>query len=305
MSVYRILSIDGGGIRGILTAALLERIEAEHSGFLSKIDLFAGTSTGGLLSLGFASGLSPTEARRLYEEWGDRVFSPTFLGRLGLFGRLFNAGYPVGPLKEALTQQFGEMTLADLKKRVLITSFILDYESSGPKPIRVWKAKFFHNFPGPGSDEEESVVDVGIRTSAAPTYFPIYQGYIDGGVVAGNPSMSALAQALHPLTGRQASVDIVLFSVGTGLNPRYLASKNGNWGLARWAPHLVNLMLEGGSGLSDYQCRQILHSRYLRLNPTLPHPVGMDAVKHIPLLKEIARKHDLTQVHAWIDQYFE
>ena len=303
MSRYYVLSIDGGGIRGVLAAALLERLEEAHPGFLARFDLFAGTSTGGILSLGLASGIQPTLARHLYEDLGSHVFADSAYDNIRDLGTLIGADYSVGPLKETLAAQFGDLTLGDLPKRVLISSFDLDNGCADPA-LRSWKAKFFHNFPGPGSDCSESVVDVAIRTSAAPTYFPIYQGYVDGGVVAGNPGMCALAQALHAPTGGQSLHDVVLLSLGTGHNPRFLSAQDGDWGLVQWAPHLVNLMLEGSSRLVDYQCRQILDERYLRLNPLLPWPIPMDGVKHIGALKRVARQADLTQAHRWIDRFF-
>jgi uncharacterized protein len=305
MNPYRILSLDGGGIRGVLTAALLERLESAHPGFLAQIDLFAGTSTGGILSLGLAAGFTPTEARILYEELGPLVFKRPFLESLVALWGVAGAKYSLKPLEQALTNQFGDATLGSLRRRVLISSFDLDNGSQDPDVPRMWKAKFFHNFPSPGDDSGERVVDVAIRTSAAPTYFPIYQGYIDGGVVAGNPSMCALAQALHPPTGGQEVETVVLLSIGTGFNPHFLVAEDAAAGLLQWAPHLVNLMLEGGSGLADYQCRQVLDERYLRLNPLLPRPIGMDAVDQISTLKRIAYQYDLSQANAWIARYFQ
>jgi uncharacterized protein len=304
MAPYRILSIDGGGIRGLLAAALLERLEAAHPGFLGQIDLFAGTSTGGILALGLASGFSPLQARLLYEELGPQVFSRSTFQILRSLGNLIGAKYAIRPLKDALAQHFGNLTLQELPRRVLISSFDLDNDPPDSKAVRTWKAKFFHNYPGTDSDGQERVVDVAVRTSAAPTYFPIYQGYIDGGVVANNPSTCALAQALNPLTGNQRLEDIVLLSVGTGFNPRFLLAEDESAGLLQWAPHLVNLMLEGGAGLADYQCRQILDRRYLRVNPLLPEPVAMDAVDRLSTLKRIGRQFDLSFAHAWIDRNF-
>jgi uncharacterized protein len=302
---YRILSLDGGGIRGILTTVLLERLHTAHPGFLDQIDLFAGTSTGGLLALGLAYGLFPDEAREIYEDWGARVFQRSWLDRLRSLGSLIGARYSLNGLKTALEFYFGDLTLGDLNKRVLVSSFDLDNIPTDPYTHRSWKAKFFNNFPGPGSDSGESVVDVGLRTSAAPTYFPIYQGYIDGGVVVNNPAMSGLAQALHASTGGQELPNVVLLSLGTGINPRFIESQDGNWGLLQWAPHLVDLMLEGGSGVVDYQCRQILEGRYMRANPLLPRPVGMDCVEDIELLKRVAYECDLTRVERWVRRYFE
>lgn len=304
MALYRILSLDGGGMRGLITAILLERMEQAHPGFLDQIDLFAGTSTGGLLALGLASGKTPGEARQLYEALGPVVFADTLLDDVRDLGSLIGADYSIEPLKAAMEAQYGALTLGALPKKVLVSAFDLDFQPGDAARPRAWKAKFFHNFPGPDSDGSQSVVDVAIYTSAAPTYFPIYHGFIDGGVVASNPSVCALAQALHPTTGGQQLVDVVLLSMGTGSNPRYLEVSEGDWGLTQWAPHLVNLMLEGSAGLAEYQCRQILDERFLRLNPRLPYAIDMDQADQIPQMIEIASQFDLSEAFDWLERYF-
>ena len=90
--MYHILSLDGGGIRGVLTAALLERLQAHQPDFLGKVDLFAGTSTGGVLALGLAYGLSPAVCRRLYEKRGSQVFADTLADDLRDLGNAAGAG---------------------------------------------------------------------------------------------------------------------------------------------------------------------------------------------------------------------
>jgi patatin-like phospholipase/acyl hydrolase len=154
----------------------------------------------------------------------------------------------------------------------------LDNEATSIWKVRSWKAKYFHNFPGGDSDGHERVVDVALCTSAAPTYFPTYRGYVDGGVVSNNPSMCAVAQALEPTTGKQKLRDIRVLSMGTGYNPKYITAENEDWGFIEWAPHLISLMLEGSMGLADYQCRQLLETHYQRVNPVLPIEIGLDGV---------------------------
>src|SRR5579859_1850699 len=93
MPPYHILTLDGGGIRGLLTTILLERLEAAVPGFLAKIDLYAGTSTGGILALGLASGITPTAARGLYEAQGPEVFAVTVLDNVRDLGKGMGAEY--------------------------------------------------------------------------------------------------------------------------------------------------------------------------------------------------------------------
>lgn len=305
MPMYRILSLDGGGIRGVLSVRLLERLEQAHPGFLSRVDLVAGTSTGGIMALGLAAGLTPTEVRQLYEESAKRVFADSIWDDIRDLGKLTGADYSNEPLKQSILERIGDITLGDLPKRVLISSFDLDNEPQTPNALRTWKPKFFHNFPGEDSDADQKVVDVALRTSAAPTYFPIYQGYIDGGVIANNPSMCALAQALHPETGAQKLRQVTLLSIGTGINPRFIPERDADWGLAQWARPMISLMIEGGVGLADYQCRQVLGKRYLRINPTLPAPVGLDKMGLIPVLLEVGELENLSTAIRWLRQYYK
>jgi predicted acylesterase/phospholipase RssA len=298
--VYHILSLDGGGIRGLLTAILLERLESALPGTLAQVDLFAGTSTGGILALGLAAGFPPAVARAAYEQHGRVVFADSPLDNLRDLGHALGAQYSGGPLQHLLTQQFGDRRLGDLPRRVLIAAFDLDNGPDVPRPLRTWKPKFYHNFPGPDSDADERVVDVAMRTSAAPSFFPIYQGFVDGGVVAGNPSVAALAQALEPTTGGQALDSVSLLSVGTGRNARHLPAVDNDWGWVQWAPHIIEIVLDGASGVADYECRQLLGPRYHRLNPLLPERINLDDTGKIPRLAEIAGRVTLEAALDWL-----
>ncbi|MFC2025951.1 patatin-like phospholipase family protein, partial [Chloroflexota bacterium] len=238
------------------------------------------------------------------EQKGETVFADSLFEDIIDMGGLIGAQYSIDPLKNALFEEFGELSLGDLPQKVLISTFDLDSHRGNSDNPRMWKPKFFHNYPGKDSDADQSVVDVALRTANAPTYFPIYQGYIDGGVVANNPSVCALAQALHPPSGGQNLESITLLSLGTGHNPRFLDVQYGDWGLLHWAPHLVNIAMEGSASLVDYQCEQFLGKKYLRLNPVLPFPISMDKVEEIPLMIEIADQMDLSGTIHWIKRHY-
>jgi patatin-like phospholipase/acyl hydrolase len=299
---YCILSLDGGGIRGLYTAVLLDRLVREFPELIPRTQLIAGTSTGGIISLGLASGLQTRDLIDLYEKNGSTIFQTTWLRRLlHLFG-LIRPDYKNANLKNLLQQKLGDKILNELGKKVLIPSFDMDCgQDNPPGSPRTWKPKFFHNYPGSDSDGAEKVVDVALRTSAAPIYFPEYQHYIDGGTVANNPSMAALAQAIDPQTGNQKLDNLRIFSVGTGTRLTYTPGANHNWGLFSWARPLVSLLIDGVMGVADYQCQRLLgESRYFRLAPNLQRDIAIDAVSKIPELIEDANNVEIGPAVEWL-----
>jgi patatin-like phospholipase/acyl hydrolase len=308
MPRYRILSIDGGGIRGLVASILLQRLLAQPglNNLLDLIDLLAGTSSGGLLALGIAHQLDISEIRDVYVNKGPEIFDDSWLDDIVDLGTLVGADYSVKPLGRELQKLLGDTTLGQLKKRVLITAFDLDNEDPDPSK-RQWKPKLFHNFPGPSNDRDQLAYKVGMYTSAAPTYFPSVDGYIDGGVFASNPSMCALAQTQdRRYEPAPALDDIVLLSLGTGTSLQYIKGQTHNWGYVQWVKPLINLMLDGTAGIADYQCRQILDARYHRLAPVFPPgiTVPLDDVKKIDYLIEFAESVPIESTIAWLNEYW-
>src|SRR5438093_10058800 len=127
--MYRILSFDGGGIRGLVTLALLKRLEAEIPNLIRGADLLAGTSTGGIIALGLAAGKSVDELISLYKDNGERIFDDSWFDNLRDLGGLVGADYDQSNLKKILKSSFGKSLLKDLNQRVLIPSFDLDNEA--------------------------------------------------------------------------------------------------------------------------------------------------------------------------------
>ena len=306
MAKYRVVSIDGGGIRGLVTTILLQRIIATPGleNLFGTIDLVAGTSTGGLLALGIAHQLDLQRIREVYVEKGPKIFADSWLDDLVDLGKIRGADYDIKPLRRELKDLFGEATLGSLRKRVLITAFDLDNESPKAEQ-RTWKPKLFHNFPGPSSDRGALAADVGLYTSAAPTYFPSVDGYIDGGVYASNPAMCALAQTQDARYRPTPSLnEVFLLSLGTGTSLQYIKGNYHDWGYAQWVKPLINLMLDGTAGIADYQCSQILGDRYHRLAPVFPAgtTVPMDDIDKIPYLIEFAEALPINETVEWLRQ---
>ena len=291
--MYKVLSIDGGGIRGIIPVRVMERLENHRPGVVQEFDLFAGTSTGAVLAGGFAFGLEARFMRQMYQGFGEEVFADSLWDDVRDLKYVLGADYGIENLKGLLDRVIGETTLGQLSKKVLIAAFDLKDEKRDPPR---WRPKFFHNFPDSNGDSGEKLVDVVIRSAAAPVYFPIYQGYVDGGVAAINPSTCALAQAFH-----EGFLDVRLLSLGTGNNPRWLDVQDGNWGIAQWGLNLVNMVMDGGGEVADYQCRQILRGQYFRMQPQMPKPVGLDDWRATEELIEIADTIDLEPLINWLD----
>lgn len=285
--MYLIVSCDGGGVRGALTARILERIEAA-SPFLSRVDMVTGTSIGGINALYLADGRGPTELVKLFKENSANIFADRGCLDSIIPDEIWRSDYTQDKLKSVLTAVFGQKALSQLQRKVLITSLDLDDPTSTP---RRWKPKMFHNFEGATSDAAELVVDVALRTSAAPTYFPSYQGFVDGGIAANNPSMCAVAKAVR--SGIKLE-DIMMISVGTGLNSHYVEGDNLDWGLEDWAPKLFDMLFDAMIGIPDYQCTQLLKGRYVRLNPVLMEEIKLDDISKIDALIKIADQTDIT-----------
>ncbi len=298
---YRILSIDGGGVRGVISTILMQRLSAmEGLGtWVSKADLLAGTSTGGLLALGLAAGYDLQTIRDVYEKESEEIFRPEPVDVLDLH-RVIRAGYGNQALTRVVKGLFGRRKLKDLKKNVLITTFDLDNEAPDPEE-RHWKPKLFHNFSFRGNDGEQLAWKVALYTSAAPTFLPTVDGYVDGGVYANNPSMCALAQILDGRwKGHREVGDVVMLSVGTGTALSYKEGAEHDWGYACWVRPLIDLMLDGVTGIADFQCARLLDEKYRRLGPYFPPGVrwGLDDAAGVPDMVAFAESWNPKEIEA-------
>lgn len=309
---YCILALDGGGIRGLLTATILKRLDAALPGWRSNTKMMAGTSTGGLLAMGLGLGKTPDDIIGFYKNSGPSIFHRPLLREVRDLGSLIGAKYSNEVLLTTLTNLLGSRTqLQDLSPTVVIPSFNLDstypYKDGTGKSEKVetWRPKIFHNDVADpnGNDGKELCYNVGMRTSAAPTYFPSYGSFVDGGVVANNPSMVALAQALVANAPGRGLNDITLLSIGTGVRESKVSGADHNWGGADWlAAGVIDVFMDGAMDLTRYQCTQLLGQRFLRVSPYLAANLPLDdaspeGLKH---LEDIANGMDLTSVTKWI-----
>jgi len=291
MGAYKIITFDGGGVRGAFTTQVLKRMVDAYGLDLDGVDMFAGTSTGSVIAAGLAMGLSVDDVADFYtEENCKRIFSDR-----RFFGYLFGPKYRNGPLHAFLTERYpGNPKLSELKHAVSLSSFKLDSPYT-----RDWLTVFFNNQQKPSREwlpefhyADLRLVDAVMRSSAAPAYFPSYQGYIDGGVVANNPGVAALAVATGTDLGQQRIEDIRLVSLGNGFTPRHVKG-DPKWGLFKWlsplsGSPLIDILFEGVADADHYYCMHLLGKRYKRINVKLSKAVVLDDYKEVPYMVEIA-----------------
>jgi len=220
---YRVLALDGGGVRGLLTVTILRRIVRKHPQFLDKVDAVVGTSVGGILSLLLSSGYHPDEVDKIFEFAMPHIF--TFNP-----WRVINpwrSKYSDKPKQELMKYFFGDRKMCDLNRATTVIAFRLDGRRSETHSFfdrEGWRPAVFSNMhPGATSvlpDTDLSVWDAAMRTSAAPTFFPVFKGYTDGGIVANNPSILAISKAIAHLP-HIGTRNCVLLSLGAGTFPRH------------------------------------------------------------------------------------
>ena len=301
MKKVRILSIDGGGIRGILPGALLTYVEkrinekTKHpkATIGQYFDFIAGTSTGGILACcylipnenGFYK-FSAEEALNLYMDRGDEIFDVTLRQRLKSLGGVKDEKYDEAELVDALSDYFGNVKLSDLLKPNLVTAY----------DIRSRNAKFFTSHDATAPKHDFYVKDVARSTSAAPTYFEPARvkslagtpyPLIDGGVFANNPTLCAYAEArtidfASTLNHKEkpklpTAKDMIIVSLGTGgTEESYPYSEFKDAGMLKWIQPLIDIMMSGNAETVDYQVRQIFDTLsgknkddYYRIEPEL------------------------------------
>lgn len=277
---FKILSIDGGGIRGIIPAMVLTEIEKRTGQRIAEMfDLVAGTSTGGILALGLnkpgpdkTPAYTAGELVKLYDEKGPRIFSRSVWHRIRAMGNAVEEKYPSESIEAVLEQYFGDAMLSQSIADVLVTS----YEIEQRRPF------FFKSHKAKKNPEEFDFLmkDAARATSAAPTYFEPNQikingplerlGLIDGGVYANNPAACALVEATSKFDAPPE--DVYMLSLGTGELTRPIRYEDATgWGLIQWAQPLLNVVFDGVSDTVDYQLNLILNradekqKRYHRL----------------------------------------
>jgi predicted acylesterase/phospholipase RssA len=260
---FRILSLDGGGLKGLFTAKLLAELERDLDVQIGDyFDLITGTSTGAIIALGVAFRVPASDILRFYRDKGPAIFDAPSFG-------IISTRYSAEPLRAALTEVFGEMTLGDSSNRLVIPAFNLQRREvklfktrHSPRFLRDWKMK---------------AVDVALASAAAPTYLPAFVDeslikYVDGGIWANNPSLVGVIEAMTVLGVDRSNVN--LLSIGTTREVVRMDAIRGNAGRARWASQVSEVFIGADSVAVESMCEHLLRddpnedsTRNYRINP--------------------------------------
>jgi hypothetical protein len=311
-----VLALDGGGIRGVVTCVLLERIIERFPDFMERIDLIAGTSTGGFIAIALASGWSPSEVLEVYEHSSGQIFSNSKRRFVGGFGGATRSKYGTSGKADILDLVCGDQRMSELMKHVVIP--VLRVGDNGSyEPIAITNLpKLKPGNPQASIDSprhcgtmksenfDYRVADVLMCTSAAPTYFPMYYGCVDGGLFANNPSLIALTKVCE--AGVTTPQNLRLLNLGTGSRRLSESAPTADldWGVLQWGPSLLHMLMESSQSAADYSCRQLLGPRkYYRCDPTVPDEIAieLDAVGSQAALIQFARKVDITELLDWVE----
>lgn len=246
-----ILSIDGGGIRGIAVVQFLKRLEEILDRPVHLLfDTFIGTSVGGLIAIKLASGDSVTDCVNfctrdnmltiMDKSWWDKItpvqFSPKYDGT---------------GIKKIVGKYIKKIPMKMCKKKLLITGYNLNKNDT-----RVFKS----------TQDDIDLQTLGLITSAAPTYFPCIEykseWYMDGGIGANNPTMASYVDAVED------KEEFKILSIGTGYkNVAIDGDRASDWGVFGWLKHnITSIAFDAPLRLVDRQVKKLLGKKYLRID---------------------------------------
>ena len=310
---FKILSLDGGGVRGYLSAKILSNLEdylnnrtKEERPIGQRFDFIAGTSTGGIIALALAIGKTAKEIEELYYQYIPKIFGEKRNSLLAVTAPKYKSSM----LELMVAEVFNDYSLEDVKTHVLITSVNLD--NAQPRFYKSnYLARNAERLP-------EKLKNIAMATSAAPTYFKAKTGLkdshnlIDGGICANNPSLSAVIDALVFEENNSLNTippnnlnDIILVSVGTGERGEmpYDSKKLVNGGWYNWARPVIEVLMESQSQMAHFQTELLLtKDRYLRINPALPFSMKLDDIEKLDNLKNLASIN--AEIEIFLKIYF-
>lgn len=282
---FNVLSIDGGGIRGIIPAMVLAEIESERGTgkpICELFDLIAGTSTGGILALGLSKNgsggrqnqYSAEELAEIYASRGQDIFNRSFWKGVSSVGGLSDEKYSHKGIEDVLNEYFGEVLLHQTHEMTRTLVACYDIEAREPLFLKSWRVQH-------GSIRMKEVARA---TSAAPTYFEPKQiciesqmrTLIDGGIFINTPVVSAYAEARRIIAEEDnfqhlEESDIFVVSLGTGKLTRKIPYEEAqDWGKVEWLLPALSCIFDGVADAANYHMERFLGTEnYIRLQAPL------------------------------------
>lgn len=316
-NVFKILAIDGGGIKGLYSASILARIE-EKTGkkITDHFDMLCGTSTGGLIALALTKGIPAQEIADMYFNRGHEIFPVSeykvkryFQRKWQFFKQLVWRGkFSAEPLKKILVDMLDETTMGEANNLLCIPSYNLI--SGMPRMF-----KYPHKEGNFFMDKDIKMVDVALATSAAPTYLPIHEHrnilYADGGLWANNPSLCGLLESLKFFVGPQKQFSTFkILSVSSVTQPSgWPATSKQNRSFRHWGNKLFQASMDGQAYFNDFFLTNIIDhiqpaGTYYRIPPpklSKEHigMIDMD-IAHMNALKTLKGMGDQVGYHSAI-----
>lgn len=282
MTVRRILTIDGGGIKGAFPASFLATLEKVLDRPIGEyFDLIAGTSTGGIIALGLGLGFSAQDLSQFYADLGSQIFNGN-RWRLAL-RQIRRAKYTQEPLRRALESKFAGKKIGDSKVRLVIPSMNVD---TG----KVYIYKTAHH-PHLETDYKKEALEAALATTAAPTFFPTHLAdsgvpLIDGGMWANNPAGLAVVEAIGILDWSKE--DLRVLSVGCTAPPFDLGdTRRSDRGIAQYARRIADVFMAGQSSASLGTTYVLAgHKNVYRYNPVVPEGrFSLDSIDGLSCLR--------------------
>jgi patatin-like phospholipase/acyl hydrolase len=285
MERFQILSLDGGGIKGLFSAAILAFFEEDLGVRISDhFDLVVGTSTGGIIALALGMGMSPREIVRFYVDKGPAIFPKVKFPRIKHF---LKRKYDSANLEKVLIECFGDKRLADSKKRLVIPSYNISTDD-----VYLFKTPHHEKLR---RDYKVPVWKVAMATSAAPTYFSSFQKVdhirlIDGGVWTNNPTMVGIIEAISMLNISPNVIQVL--SLGTTNEVKEYPKKLDHGGILSWKNEAVKVILQGQNIGAITQAQHLLgKEKILRINPSVPDKLfALDKISENALLAKAAHE---------------
>lgn len=301
--IYKILSIDGGGIRGVYPAQILHNITSKlEINLFDSFDMITGTSTGAIIAAAVALNKEPEKIVDLYNRACSTIFKP----KCSIFPRsirsVFHSVYKTDSLESLLKAEFGGVKLGEIKKPLILPATDI---SNGV--VHVFKSGYSEMFV---RDKDVLLCDAILASCSAPTYFDPkkLENYLlaDGGLWANNPSMVALTEA-RKIFGVQME-DMRVLSIGTGSKTSTFGTNiKKSWGLMfGWKnKELVNFFMSiNTQSVNNYLELILTKKSNLRINFNTDLPLPLDDCKSIEELKSRADKDFSHRVHD-VKEFFE